>query len=204
MMLYDISHVKQFLGCETPDAWIEYALQHQSLLLIDHAHCEQKAAATAMSLMNRHADKHDLLTKMSKLAREELRHFEQVLSLLKKRDIAFEYIGASKYAAALRDAARKHDPAKFIDILIIGAFIEARSCERFAKLIPHLDDELAKFYASLLKSESRHYEDYLKLASVYSAEPIDSRVTFFRQLEVQLIQSTDTLFRFHSGIPVVV
>ena len=133
-------------------------------MLIDHANCEKKAASTALSLINRYTDNFDLLNKMSRLAREEMRHFEQVIALMKRRNIAYEHVSASRYAAGLRELVRTKDPHKLVDVLIIGAFIEARSCERFAKLAPYLDEELEAFYQSLLKSEARHYQDYLRLA----------------------------------------
>ncbi|KZZ45477.1 tRNA hydroxylase, partial [Oleiphilus sp. HI0085] len=141
----------------------------------------------------------DLLMKMSRLAREELRHFEQVMKFIKKRKLAYGHMTASRYAARLRDSVRKQDPDRVIDLLIIGAFIEARSCERFAKTAPLLDDELKDFYISLLKSESRHYQDYLKLASGYCKEGLDERVAFFREKEQELIEQPDEEFRFHSG-----
>ena len=156
--------IRAFLLCETPDSWIELALAHPELLLVDHANCEKKAASTAMNLMYRYVDNYELLNKMSRLAREELRHFEQVIAIMKKRGIAYPQVNASRYAAELRKGARTYEPAKLIDTLICGAIIEARSCERFAKLAPHLDDELQSFYESLLKSEARHFEDYLTLA----------------------------------------
>lgn len=175
---------------------------HPEELLIDHANCEKKAAGTALNLMFRYVDKVDLLGKMSRLAREELRHFEQVLAIMKKRGIAYRHLSSARYADGLRKGARSSDPGKLVDILICGALIEARSCERFARIAPHLDAELAKFYTSLLKSESRHFKDYLTLAQRYSAEPIDGRVAFFRQREQELIESPDEVFRFHSGPPV--
>ena len=89
-----------------------------------------------------------------------------------------------------------------VDKLIIGAYIEARSCERFAKLAPHLDEELGRFYVSLLRSEARHYQDYLALAEQYAGEDISERVAFFGQVEAELIRSPDPQFRFHSGLPV--
>lgn len=198
-MMQDISEIKSFLQCETPDQWIETALQNQAIMLIDHANCEKKAASTAMNLIYRYVDKHDLLNKMSKLAREELRHFEQVIMIMKKRDVEYFQLSASRYAGGMREGMRTHEPEKLIDTLIIGAFIEARSCERFAKLAPYLDEELKKFYLSLLKSESRHFEDYLKLARKYSPIAIDERVNYYAQLEKRLIETADDEFRFHSG-----
>lgn len=192
--------IYDFLLCETPDAWVEQALKEPELLLIDHANCEKKAASTALNLMYRYVDNFELLNKMSRLAREELRHFEQVIAIMARRNIAYPQVTASRYAAELRKPMRKSEPGKLIDTLIIGAIIEARSCERFAKLAPHLDQELSTFYSSLLKSESRHFKDYLALAAKASVEPIDERVQCFLQLERKLIESVDEEFRFHSGV----
>ena len=195
-----LTEIQTFLPCATPDRWIENALENQSLMLIDHANCEKKAASTALSLINRYTDNFELLNKMSRLAREEMRHFEQVIALMKRRKIPYEHVSASRYAAGLRELARKEDPAKLVDVLIIGAFIEARSCERFALLAPHLDAELERFYLSLLKSEARHYQDYLKLAkTVAGDQSIDDRIEAIAQRERELIESPDKQFRFHSG-----
>ncbi len=196
----DLSEIYSFLPCETPDRWVECALENQSAMLIDHAHCERKAASTAINLMYRYPANLELQAKMSRLAREELRHFEQVLAILKKRNIPFKGLSASRYAGELRQHARKSEPGQLIDVLIIGAFIEARSCERFAKISPFLDDELKKFYTSLLKSEVRHYQDYLKLASHASNGPIDERIVFFAGIEKNLVNSSDKELRFHSGV----
>lgn len=198
-----LEEIQQFLPCETPQAWIDVALTQQPLMLIDHAHCEKKAASTAMTLMFRYVDKPDLLKKMSRLAREELIHFEQVLALMESRGIEYVHLSASGYAAGMRKIVATHEPQRLVDVLIIGAFVEARSCERFAKLAPFLDEELEKFYTSLLKSEGRHYQDYLQLAQEYAAAPIDERIAEFRALEKELILSEDPEFRFHSGIPVL-
>lgn len=195
----DLAEIHQFLGCETPDRWVENALENQEIMLVDHAHCEKKAAMTALNMMHRYPDDPMLLMKMSRLAREELRHFEQVLKFIKQRKMRFTHMTASRYASGLRDYVRKNEPEKVIDLLTIGAFIEARSCERFNKLAPHLDEQLSEFYVSLLKSEARHYQDYLKLASNYATDDLDARVAFFREKEVDLIQSADEEFRFHSG-----
>jgi tRNA-(ms[2]io[6]A)-hydroxylase len=169
-------------------------------MLIDHANCEKKAASTALNLMYRYVDNFDLLNKMSRLAREELRHFEQVIAIMKRRNIEYRQITASRYAVKLREAVRPNDPDKLVDILIVGALIEARSCERFAKIAPYLDDELQSFYLSLLKSEGRHFKDYLTLAgTVASAQEVDTRLAVFLKIEKKLVESPDTEFRFHSG-----
>ena len=195
--------IDNFLLCQTPIAWIEKACQEQALLLIDHANCEKKAASTALNLMYRYVDNYELLNKMSRLAREELRHFEQVIAIMEQRGIVYDAtVNAGRYAAQLRKPVRTHEPAKLVDTLIVGAIIEARSCERFARLAPHLDDELKKFFQSLLKSESRHFMDYLALAQQAANEGIDDRVRFFLEREKELILGPDEDFRFHSGVPV--
>lgn len=190
-----------FLACPTPDAWLAWALDNPETLLIDHAQCEKKAASTAMNLLYRYVDQPDLLAKMSQLAREELLHFEQVVGLMARRGVAYTHLSASRYAEGLRAHLRSQDPERLIDILIVGALIEARSCERFARLIPYLDEELARFYRTLVKSEGRHYEDYLLLARQQTSQAIDERIAFFVAREAELITSPDTAFRFHSGVP---
>ena len=193
--------VADFLLCATPDAWVAQALAEPELLLIDHANCEKKAASTALNLMYRYVDNFELLHKMSRLAREELRHFEQVLTLMQRRNIAYRQVGAARYAAELRKPVRTSEPGKLVDTLIVGAIIEARSCERFARLAPHLDDELRAFYESLLQSESRHFKDYLALAQkAAQGDSIADRVRYFLQLEQHLIEAPDDEFRFHSGV----
>jgi tRNA-(ms[2]io[6]A)-hydroxylase len=138
------------------------------------------------------------------LAREELRHFEQVLKLMTQRGIRYETVTASRYAQSLHASVRKKEPDKLIDILIVGALIEARSCERFAALAPHVDQELGDFYRSLLKSESRHFSDYLTLANkIESSAAVAERLDVFRVLEKQLIEAEDEDMRFHSGVPTV-
>ncbi len=193
--------LKEFLQCETPESWIAKALQHQDILLIDHANCEKKAAATAMNLMYRYVDRTELLKKMSQLAREELLHFEQVVNVMQERDIIYHHLGPSRYAFSMREHIRTHEPAKLVDTMIVGAFVEARSCERFAAIAPELDESLQKFYVSLLRSEARHFEDYIKLAELYADDNISGRVAFFAELEAELISGPDKQFRFHSGNP---
>lgn len=194
-----LQEIHDFLPCRTPSRWIENALANQDLMLIDHAHSEKKAASTALSLMYRYVDNTDLLNKMSRLAREELRHFEQVLAIMNKRGVAYTHLTPARYAAGLREAVRKDDPGRLVDVLIVGAIIEARSCERFAALAPHLDETLGDFYNSLLKSEARHYQDYLKLAVQANGGPVDERVAEFMAIEKRLIEEPDSEFRFHSG-----
>ena len=187
------------LASTTTRAWAERAAHHIDDVLLDHAHCEKKAASTALSLMYRYVDNTDLLNKMSRLAREELRHFEQVLAIMKKRGVDYCHLTPARYAAGLRQEVRSEDPGRLVDVLIVGAIIEARSCERFAALAPFLDEKLADFYTSLLKSEARHYQDYLTLAEQAAGEPIAARAEDFLALERALIEDPDQEFRFHSG-----
>ena len=146
-------------------------------------------------------DQLSLLNKMSRLAREELRHYEQVLAIMARRDISYVYLGAGRYAGQLSSAIRTFEPFRLVDALIVGAFIEARSCERFAALSPWLDDELKEFYQSLLRSESRHFQDYLTLATTINRAPVADRVAIFAGIEQDAIESPDNCFRFHSGVP---
>jgi len=197
-----IPEIDAFLGCPTPDAWIEAALADEETLLIDHKNCEFKAASTALSLIAKYNTHLDLINMMSRLAREELVHHEQVLRLMKRRGVPLRPVSAGRYASGLRRLVRAHEPVKLVDTLVVGAFIEARSCERFAALVPHLDEELGTFYHGLLKSEARHYQGYLKLAQQYGDEAdIARRVTLVREAEAELILSPDQELRFHSGIP---
>ena len=196
-----LEDILEFLACETPPEWIDFALRNQSVLLIDHANCEKKAASTAMKLLYRYTSKMELLRKMSQLAREEILHFQQVVEILSNRGVNYIRIAPSRYANHLGQLIRKEEKNQLIDTLIVGAFIEARSCERFSLLAPELDKQLEKFYRGLLKSEARHFKDYLDLAQRYSSCDINDRIQQFRSVEKELITSPDSIFRFHSGIP---
>ncbi|GLR74666.1 tRNA isopentenyl-2-thiomethyl-A-37 hydroxylase MiaE [Aliivibrio sifiae] len=143
----------------------------------------------------------ELIDKMVLLIKEELHHFYQVLEIMEERNIPYEGIKASRYAKGMLSNIITHEPYTLIDKLIIGAFIEARSCERFAKLAPYLEEDLAKFYISLLRSESRHYQDYITLAEQVAGGDVSDRVAHFAKVEVNLIQSDDDDFKFHSGKP---
>ncbi|EED33109.1 tRNA--hydroxylase [gamma proteobacterium NOR5-3] len=200
----DMSPIRDFLLCETPQPWIEAASSEENLhtLLIDHANCEKKAASTALQLMYRYVEHPSLLNKLSRLAREELRHFEQVLAIIEKRGMAYPQLSASRYAAGLRELVDKSEPYRLLDTLLVGAIIEARSCERFAAVLPVLDEELTRFYGSLLRSESRHFMDYLSLArELLPGTDIEARLQPLLEAERALIQGVDEQFRFHSGLP---
>jgi len=199
----DLSFVYDFLGARTTQSWVNAAIANLPLIIQDHANCEKKAAGTAMNMMFRYEFSYDLQCKLAQLIREEMLHYEQVLGIMNDRGQDWEYLSAGRYAKGMLKHKRTYEPAAMIDVLIIGAFIEARSCERFAALAEVINDErLAKYYRYLLKSESRHFEDYLALAQSLSEDSIDERVAFFKEVEAELISSPDTELRFHSGAPV--
>ena len=196
--------VQNFLASPTPDAWLETATGRLPELLLDHANCELKAASTALGFLYRYPERRALVQRMSRLAREELRHFEQVRAKLEEIGVAYRRLSASRYAGALRDSVRPAEPLRLLDQLLIGAIIEARSCERFARIAPRLPNGLGVFYAGLLAAEERHFEHYLVFARTEcgaSNDEIDGRLAELLELESRLIAQRDTEFRFHSGIP---
>ena len=196
--------VRDFLAAPTPDAWVDEACGRIPELLLDHANCELKAASTALGFLYRYPERAALAQRMSRLAREELRHFEQVRKIMDSFEVPFERLTASRYAGALRDAVRAEEPFRLLDMLLVGALIEARSCERFARVAPRLPESLGRFYAGLLASEARHFEHYLGFARTecaVSGADFDARLEAFRQLEAELIGTADNEFRFHSGSP---
>ncbi|MGP5273317.1 tRNA-(ms[2]io[6]A)-hydroxylase [Psychrobacter faecalis] len=198
----DLSPIYEFLGARTTQAWVDAALADLPLIIQDHANCEKKAAGTAMNLIFRYEFSYDLQRKLAQLIREEMLHYEQVLGIMNERGQAWKYLSAGRYAKGMLKHKRTYEPAAMVDVLIIGAFIEARSCERFAALAEVINDKrLAKYYRYLLKSESRHFEDYLALAQSLAEDSIDERVAFFKEVEAELISSPDSELRFHSGNP---
>ena len=200
----DVDTVLAFLPARTPAAWLEQAPQHLHELLVDHANCEKKAAGTALSLLYRYTDRPVLLKALSRLAREELKHFEQVLAELARRGLDYPALSASRYAAGLRRLVRSHEPARLLDTLLCAAVVEARSCERFLGLVEVLEAPLADFYARLLASEARHFELYLDAARALATDAaaradLDGRLELLLAEDRQLITTPDRAFRFHSG-----
>lgn len=143
----------------------------------------------------------DLIDKMVMLIKEELHHFYQVLEIMDEYGVEYRSITPCRYAKGMLRNVKTFEPNALVDKLIVGAYIEARSCERFAKLAPHVDKRLGDFYISLLRSEARHYQDYLILAQEIADFDITERVEFFGKTEADLIISPDEDFKFHSGIP---
>jgi tRNA-(ms[2]io[6]A)-hydroxylase len=197
----DLNPALEFLHCPTPDAWLAAVPAHLDVLLIDHANCEKKAASTAVSLLYKYIDQPELLDKMSRLAREELRHFEQVLELMRSEQINYTYLSPARYAQQLHSLVRKQEPGKLVDLLILGAVVEARSCERFVRLLEILPQRIGGLYRQLVHSEARHFQDYLSLAQSIAQENIDDRIESFLGEDANLVTKPDPEFRFHSGVP---
>ena len=187
----------------TPIAWFECAAQNWRELLVDHANCEKKAASTALSLIFTYPEDMDLTERMSRLAREELRHFEQVQRLMSKLKVPFTRLSPARYGEGLRRAVRRDEPGRLLDLLVCGALIEARSCERFTGLVPRLTEPLQSFYRGLAASEARHHGLYLRLAEQRFADEWRDALNRIAQVEAELATSADSQLRFHSGVPVM-
>jgi tRNA 2-(methylsulfanyl)-N6-isopentenyladenosine37 hydroxylase len=192
------------LRAATPAAWVAHACAAPDVLLIDHANCEKKAASTALSLMFAYAEDLALTDKMSRLAREELRHYEQVAKLMTTLGVEPRRLAPGRYAERLRRLVAKTEPHREVDLMICGAFIEARSCERFAALGPAIGGPAGELFQGLHAAEARHYRVYLDLArraAQRAGLSIGARIEEFAGLEAELILSPDAEFRFHSGAP---
>jgi tRNA 2-(methylsulfanyl)-N6-isopentenyladenosine37 hydroxylase len=175
-------------------------------LLVDHANCEKKAASTALALIFAYPDDRKLTSALSRLAREELRHFEQVQRMMETLEVPHIRQKPGRYGAGLRATMRTADPGRKLDLLLIGALIEARSAERFRLLAPHLPEPLSDFYSTLERSEARHFELYLNLAHDQDATSGNAesqrRLQSIAECEAELATAPDEAFRFHSGTPV--
>ncbi len=187
------------LAAPTPPAWLQRALASPELVLLDHAHCEKKAASTAMNLIFRYGDDEELVRALTDLAREELDHFEQVLDALRARAVPWRRLEPSTYAARLLAATRKEEPFRLVDTLLCCALIEARSCERMKLLSEHLPDaELAALYGSLLASEARHFQVYIDLAArVRPREEVRARHRALAAHEAEVQAVLDPEVRMH-------
>lgn len=191
----------KILQADTPVAWVDAAVSGWRELLVDHANCEKKAASTALALIFAYPEDSQLGLALSRLAREELRHFEQVQSAMTALDVPFQRQKPGRYAAGLRRELRTSEPGRKLDLLLSGALIEARSCERFRLLAQRLEDPLGKFYSRLAESEARHFELYVGLARERYAGEWEPRLNTLAQTEAQLATAPDGELRFHSGPP---
>ena len=196
------------LRVPTPQAWVEHAVAHWQELLADHANCEKKAASTALALMFAYPEDRALCLALARLAREELRHYEQVQKLMGELAVPVQRLAPGRYAGALRARMASSEPVRKLDLLLCGALIEARSCERFEALVSQLQEPLAGFYAGLSASERRHAGLYLQLARAEvrgdgDETRLQRRLAELADVEAGLISSPDEQFRFHSGVPVI-
>jgi len=189
------------LRAPTPQGWVAAAVERWREMLVDHANCEKKAASTALALMFAYPEDHALALALSRLAREELRHFEQVQKMMLTLGVDFERQQPGRYASGLRSVIRTSEPGRKLDLLLSGALIEARSSERFRLLSGRLQQPLGDFYATLERSEARHFELYVNLARAEAPEQWQERLGTLAEREAQLATETDPVFRFHSGPP---
>jgi len=186
----------------TPARWFDVAVERWRELLVDHANCEKKAASTALSLIFTYAEDMQLTERLSRLAREELRHFEQVQKYMRELGVPFARLSPSRYAEGLRRMLRNREPERLIDLLLCGALIEARSCERFIGLAARPLFPVADFYGGLAQSEARHQSLYIRLVETRAAGmDWQRRLQELAAIEAELATSADPQFRFHSGLP---
>lgn len=180
--------------------WLEQVDAHLEEILVDHAHCEHKAAATAMSLMGAYIENRELCQEMTRIVAEELEHFHMVIDLLNKRGIRFRKLRPGHYGKELNALVRPNEPERAVDRLLVASLIEARSCERFNLLAKHVEDrELAEFYESLFESEARHHTTYVKLAKQFLSDAqVKRRLSELSDAESRIIEKGNPLPRMHS------
>jgi tRNA-(ms[2]io[6]A)-hydroxylase len=188
------------LARPTPDRWLPSILPHLDTVLLDHAHCEKKAASTVINLIFRYQNYPDMLGSLSEIAREELEHFEQVLELLSRRNILFGALSPSPYAKRLAAYVRSSEPEQLLDRLLCCSLIEARSCERMTLIAKGIEDEdLSRFYESLLASEARHHHFYVELAQRYfDRVAVQDRLRVLAEAEGEIIAAGSEAPRMHS------
>ena len=188
------------LKSPTDASWFAQVDEHLDEVLIDHAHCEKKAAGTALNLIFHYVEDRELCQEMTEIVNEELEHFHRVLDLLERRGIKFRRLKPSQYGRKLNDLVRKQEPERAVDRLLVAGLIEARSCERFQALAAHVDDpELAEFYQSLFESEARHHTTYTRLAKHFAPEPVvNQRLEELYAAEAEIMAQREPLARMHS------
>ncbi len=188
------------LAAPTDRIWVGRALAHLDEILLDHAHCEKKAASTAVSLLFKYADRRELLPTLSQLAREELGHFEEVLAVLTARGVPFRHQVPSAYAADLMRAIRAHEPGRLVDTLLCSALIEARSCERMRLLADALEEPvLTALYRGLLAAEARHHQTYVELATAVASEStVRTRLAELARYEAAVLAAVPPAARLHA------
>lgn len=188
------------LKSATADRWLDQVDADLNTILIDHAHCERKAAGTAMNLFMAYVEHLELCREMTRIVNEELEHFHMVRNLLKKRSVPFRRLRPSSYGKRLHELVRSQEPHRAVDRLLVAGLIEARSCERFSQLCRHVaDPELADFYGSLFESEARHHATYIRLALDFGTETeVRARLEELSSAEAHIIEQGDDFPRMHS------
>jgi tRNA-(ms[2]io[6]A)-hydroxylase len=188
------------LQSPTAERWLRQVDAHLDEILIDHAHCEKKAAGTALNLIFHYVEDAELCREMTAIVNEELEHFHMVLELLQRRGVRFRRLKPSQYGRKLNDLVRKQEPRRAVDRLLVAGLIEARSCERFQQLAEHVEDtELAGFYRGLFESEARHHATYTRLATHFAPEvEVIERLDELAAAEAAIIAEGDELPRMHS------
>lgn len=189
------------LAAATAPAWADWAATHRDAILLDHAHCEKKAAGAAVNLIFRHPERRGFLAPLSALAREELSHFEAMLAHLERLGVRFARQRPGPYGGRLHAAVRGGERERLLDTLLCCALIEARSCERLGLIADVLDDpELAGFYHSLHAAEARHHRLYVELAGgVAGAGELTARLAELAAHEAAVLAATPALPRLHAG-----
>jgi tRNA 2-(methylsulfanyl)-N6-isopentenyladenosine37 hydroxylase len=190
----------KFLKQPTSQAWIDQSIAHLDTLLLDHSHCERKAAGVALNLMFRYPSYERLVRQLTAIAQEELEHFEQVNQRLEQRGIVLAALPAPPYGASLNAQIRRQEPERLLDTLLVSALIEARSHERLGLLAEHCPDaELAKFYRTLMASEARHYGIYWVLANAYcDPTAVAQRLEALSVIESDILSTLHPEPRIHS------
>ncbi len=188
------------LQSTTDERWLHQVDANLDEILIDHAHCEKKAAGTALNLIFHYVEDIELCREMTEIVNEELEHFHLVIDLLAHRGVRFRRLKPSQYGRKLNDLVRKQEPQRAVDRLLVAGLIEARSCERFQALSEHVEDEeLATFYRSLFESEARHHATYTRLAMHFAPEAeVMWRLDELAAAEAAIIAEGEELPRMHS------
>ncbi|MGL4511538.1 MAG: tRNA-(ms[2]io[6]A)-hydroxylase [Lacipirellulaceae bacterium] len=188
------------LASQTDARWLAQVDHDLDTVLIDHAHCEKKAAGTALNLMFAYVEDVELCRDMTEIVNEELEHFHMVLGILERRGVRFRRLTPSTYGRKLNDLVRKQEPHRAVDRLLVAGLIEARSCERFQKLAEHVEDAgLASFYAGLFESEARHHSTYTRLAKHFApADAVTARLDELAVAEAAILAASDDPPRMHS------
>ena len=193
---------QSLLLCATPTQWLAEAQRQTPTLLLDQANCEKKAAGSAVALMHRSSFDSNQMVELTRIAREELKHLELVLKVMKDRDVQLENLSAGRYAAALHQWLARDGQDRLVDQLLVAGMIEARSCERIAALLTVLPQDLCRLYERLHEAEDRHFEFYVACAWDLNAARCEDRLPSLCELDAQLVTDLDSTFRFHSGTPI--